>query len=112
MRIPPVVFGVLVLALFFGTIFTFQAAGFWSISGKVTSSGEKVAPTGADVSEIKGWMTLEQVVAAYQVPADEIFTHFNLPAKTSLTVQLKSLESETFSVEDLRVYLQERQNNP
>ncbi len=41
MRINPIIYGVLVLVVFFGIILGFQAAGIWSISGKVTASGEQ-----------------------------------------------------------------------
>ena len=40
MRIKPYIFGILVLAIFLGTILTFQAAGIWSVSGKTTGNGD------------------------------------------------------------------------
>jgi hypothetical protein len=105
MRIKPFVYGLLVLALFFGVIGGAKAAGMWAVSGKMTGAGEKVQPTGANVDEIKGWMTLNDVATAYQVPAAEILAAFGLPADTPGTTQLKSLESPTFSVPNLREWL-------
>jgi hypothetical protein len=61
MRVNPFIYGLLVVVLFFGVIGGAKAAGIWSVSGKLTASGEKVAPTGANVDEIKGWMTLNDV---------------------------------------------------
>ncbi len=36
MRINPFIYGVFVLVVFMGTILGFQAAGIWSVSGKIT----------------------------------------------------------------------------
>jgi hypothetical protein len=72
MRIKPYYFGILVLAIFLGTILAFQAAGIWSVSGKITGSGEVVQPSADDVNIIKGWMTLDQIVTTYNVPLAEL----------------------------------------
>ncbi len=108
MRLNVFVYGVLVLAIFMGTIFTARAAGYWSTSGRITSSGEAVTLTGADVDEIKGWMTLGDVAAAYGVPEQEILAAFKLPLETPPAKQLKELESDSFSATSLREWLKER----
>ncbi len=110
MRINPIVYGILVLFVFFGTILGFQAAGAWSISGKVTSSGDAVQPSSADVNSIKGWMTLDQITTTYNVPLAELLEQFELPADTPPTTAIKDLESEMFSVTNLRTWLQAREN--
>jgi hypothetical protein len=112
MKINPFVYGVLVLAVFLGVIFGFQGAGVWSTSGKVTGSGERIQPSAADVSTIKGWMTLEQVSTTFNVPVADILSAFNLPADTPASTALKDLESETFDIPALRTWLQERQPKP
>jgi hypothetical protein len=105
MNVKPWIYGIVVLALFFGVIGGAKASGMWSVSGKLTGAGEKVRPTGANVDEIKGWMTLNDVSVAYEVPVAEIIAAFDLPADTPGTAQLKSLESTTFSVSNLREWL-------
>ena len=60
MKIKPVVYGIVVITVFFGVILGFQAAGVWSTSGKVDSSGKSIQPSAADPSTIKGWMTFER----------------------------------------------------
>lgn len=109
MKINPILYGVLVVIVFLGVILGFQSAGVWSVSGKVTSSGEKVAPSAGDVNTIKGWMTLEQVSTTFNVPVAEIVTQFKLPVDTSPATAIKDLESDLFSVSNLRTWLQERQ---
>ena len=109
MKVNPFVYGVIVLVLFFGILGGAKAVGVWSVSGKLTSSGEKVAPTGQSVDEIKGWMTLADVTKAYNVPLAAIVAEFELPADTQASTQLKSLESEKFSVTALRTWIAEQQ---
>lgn len=109
MKVNPFVFGIIILALFFGILGGAKAAGVWSVSGKLSSSGEKVAPTGASVDEIKGWMTLGDVTKAYNVQLADIIAAFELPPDTLETTQLKALESEKFSVSDLRAWIAAQQ---
>ncbi len=108
MRINPILYGVLVIGLFMGTILGFQSAGIWSISGKVTASGEQVQPDAANVETIKGWMTLEQISTTYNVSLQEMIARFSLPADTPITTAVKDLESDTFDTTALRDWLQSR----
>lgn len=109
MKINPFVYGVVVLLVFLGVIFGFQQAGIWSVSGKVTGSGERVAPSASDINTIKGWMTLKDVSVAFDVPVNEILSAFNLPADTPQSTALKDMESETFDITALREWLSKRQ---
>jgi hypothetical protein len=104
MRIPPILFGTLVIAVFLGTILGFQAVGIWSVSGKI-KDGQDVQPSADDVNTIKGWMTLEQISTIYNIPLAEILTQFDLPADTPASTAIKDLESEEFSVTNLRTWL-------
>jgi len=108
MRINPFVYGVIVLTVFLGIILGFQSAGIWSVSGKVTSSGDKVQPLAEDVETIKGWMTLEQITTVYGVPLEELLGQFSLPADTPLSTPISDLESETFDTTLLKEWLQSR----
>jgi hypothetical protein len=112
MRIPPILFGTLVLAIFLGIIFGFQAAGIWSVSGKIDSSGQGVLPSAEDVETIKGWMTLEQISTAYNVPLTDILSQFNLPTDTPASTAIKDLESDEFTVTNLRTWLESRMQPP
>ncbi len=105
MRINPFFYGLLVLSIFLGTIFGFQAAGVWSVSGKLTAGGAPMQPSAADVDTIKGWMTLEQITTTYNVPLSEILEQFDLPADTPAVTAIKDLESDLFSVTELRAWL-------
>jgi hypothetical protein len=112
MRIHPIFYSVAVLTVFFGIILGFQAAGVWSTSGKITAGGDPVQPSAADVNSIKGWMTLEQIATAYNVPLADILSQFELPGDTPPTTAISSLESDLFSVTNLRTWLQNRSQPP
>jgi hypothetical protein len=107
-KLNAVVYGIVVIVLFLGTIFGFKSAGVWSVSGKVTATGERVQPSGADVDEIKGWMEIGQVAAAYSIPVEDILNAFGLSLDTPPSRQIKELESESFSPAALREWLSAR----
>ena len=105
MKIHPIVFGGLVVLVFFGIILGFQAAGIWSVSGKVDSSGKSIQPSADDVETIKGWMTLEQITTAFDVSLKDLLAEFNLPADTAPETALKDLESDIFDTTLLKEWL-------
>jgi hypothetical protein len=105
MRINSFLYGAFVLIVFFGTILGFRAAGVWSTSGKVDASGREIQPSAGDIDSIKGWMTLEQVATAFNIPVADILSRFDLPADTPPTTAIKDLESETFDTTNLKDWL-------
>jgi hypothetical protein len=112
MKINPFVYGILVVSVFLGVVYGFQAAGIWSISGKIDGQGKAIQPSAEDVSTIKGWMTLEQVSAAFGIPVSDILSAFDLPADTPVSTPLKDMESDTFDMVLLREWLLERSQQP
>jgi hypothetical protein len=112
MKVNPFVYGIMVLVVFLGVILSAQQLGIWSTSGKVTSSGQTVQPSSADVSSVKGWMTLEQVSTTFNIPVPEILSAFDLPADTPGSTPLKDLESTTFDIPALRIWLGDRNATP
>ena len=65
-------------------------------------------PEASDVESIKGWMTLEQISTTYNVSVPEILEQFELPADTAPSTAIKDLETEVFSVTNLRTWLVSR----
>jgi hypothetical protein len=104
-RIPPAAYGLLVVAVFAGVIGIGMASGTFQTTGRTTAGGERVAPQGETVSEIKGWMAVGDVASAWNVPLPEILAAFQLPADTPPATALKDLESDLFSVPGLRDWL-------
>jgi len=76
----------------------------------VTTSGEQLQITGSDPAEIKGWMTIQDVITAHQVSEEEFYARFKLPADLPLETPLKEIERVVpdFSVTIVRDWLAER----
>lgn len=117
MRIRPLVFAVLVVAVFLAPVAIASSAGLWATTGQPGAGpgggnggggeggggGRAVVP-----GEARGWMTLAQVSEANLVPLPEILETFGLPADTDPATALRDLESESFSVPAFRAWLAER----
>jgi hypothetical protein len=131
MRVKPIVFGALVIAIFFGTIGASIAAGAWQSTGRSSTAGAggSAGPgsggtsgsqpgtgggegsgdaAGAGGASVKGWMAIGDVAEGAGVDVAEIIAAFDLPADTQPSTPLKDLESDAFSVSALRTWLAER----
>ncbi len=111
-RIPPMVYGILVVAVFFGGIGIAYAGGAWQTSGRMGGqtggeTGGESRPTlqGMSATEVKGWMLIGDVAETFGVPYEDLLAAFELPADTAPGTALKELESELFSVMALREWL-------
>jgi hypothetical protein len=107
-RIPPVAYGLVVVAVFAGVIGIGMASGTFQTTGRTTAGGGRVAPQGESVAEIKGWMAIGDVATAWSVPLPEVLAAFDLPADTPPATPLKELESDLFSVRAMRDWLAAR----
>lgn len=109
--IHPYLYAALGLLLLFGTIQASKAIGFWTTSGRVTGTGEAVVLTGNDPLEIKGWMTIEQIAAAYDLTPDELKAGVGIPSEVADTSELKEVEKLVpgFSAQRVRDWLLARQ---
>ena len=88
MRVHKLLMPVVVLVAFLGSIVLAKATGQWIVSGKQMIDMENLT----SVSEIRGWMTLEQVTYGFGMPADELYGTLAIPADVPLDTALKDLE--------------------
>jgi hypothetical protein len=109
-HLPVGLYAVLVVGVFAGVIGIGAMTGTWQTSGKTAAGGQKVAPAGVTVTEIKGWMMIGEVADAFSVPLAEILAAFQLPADTPATTAIKDLESAVFSVTALRDWIDARRS--
>lgn len=84
-----------------------------SAGGEGTESGEHVAPAaGAVPEDVKGWMTIQQVLDAFPVSKSALYERFGIPADTSTETSLSSLKESGalsgFDVPSLRDWLAEQ----
>jgi hypothetical protein len=87
MRVNRFLMPLIVIVALLGTTFIAQAAGFWSTSGKDSIDLENM--TSAD---IKGWMTLQQVMDGLQISKEELYAAGGIPLDVPTETALKELE--------------------
>jgi hypothetical protein len=90
---------IIVIVALLGTTFIAQAAGFWSTSGRDAIDMESM--TAAD---IKGWMTLQQVMDGLKVSKEELYAIGGVPLDAAPDTVLKDLEGlvPDFEISTLR----------
>lgn len=113
-RLPVLAYVGGLLALIAVLVVGAQAQGWFGTSGQVSAgsgagTSERAAPeTGASTAEIKGWMTLQQVIDAYPVTREALFAHFSIPADTPMSITLGELSesgTSTFEVTTVRTWI-------
>lgn len=82
-------------------------------AGQGSESGERVVPTaGADPEDVKGWMTVQQVLDAFPVTKAALYQRFGIPPDTATDTTLSALkEAGHLSGSDipaLRTWLRDR----
>jgi len=99
MRVNRFLMPLIVVVALLGTTFIAQAAGFWSTSGKGSIDLENM--TSAD---IKGWMTLQQVMDGLKISKEELYAVGGIPLDVPTETALKDLEGVVpdFEISTLR----------
>ena len=90
---------IIVIVALLGTTFIAQAAGFWSTSGKDSLDLENMTSV-----DIKGWMTLQQVMDGLKISKEELYAVGGIPLDVSPDAALKDLEGSVpdFEISTLR----------
>ncbi len=78
---------VMVLIALLGTVLGTQALGLWSTSGRTSVDLAKLAP-----ADVKGWMTLQQVMDGLPISQSELYALGGIPMDMPTTTALKDLE--------------------
>ena len=99
------------LTLIVGLIFSASSIGWFQTSGRVDGSGGKIELTATSTgADLKGWMTIQDLLDAFSIPKEEFVATFNLPSDIDTTEKLGPLgESvEGFELEAVRTWLDAR----
>ena len=121
-RVPALAVGLVALVLAGGVVVVSQTAGWWATTGRSalgasaepgadrpTGSGDSGTALPAAPEDVKGWMTLEQVLAARVPGVTEagLRARFAIPATVRLDTPLKDLDGVVpgFDVAALREWL-------
>lgn len=99
MRIHPLVVPVVFISVLLGTVFGASQAGIWSTSGRTSVNLESLSAV-----DLKGWMTLRQVMDGFNIPKDELYQMVKIPGDVPDTTPLKDIEKmvEGFETSSLR----------
>ncbi len=99
MRVNRFLMPAIVIAALLGTTLIAQAASFWSTSGRDSTVLESM--TAAD---IKGWMTLQQVIDGLQISKEELYAVGGIPLEVPTETALNDLEGivPDFEISTLR----------
>ncbi len=87
MRVNPFFMPIILIVALFATVFTAQAMGQWSTSGKSAIDMTKLTP-----ADIKGWMTIQEVIDGLKVPPEWVYEAGKIPADVPATTAMKDLE--------------------
>ena len=88
MRIHPFFMPILLIVGLLGTTFTAQALGFWTTSGRDAVDITKLTP-----ADLKGWMTLQQVIDGLPISQAELYQVGGIPSDTPPSKALKDMEA-------------------
>jgi hypothetical protein len=134
-KVPNWAYALVIVAVFAGSIVLARGLGWFATTGRGTTmlgaaqvpgspagpgagagqgsgSEERVAPTaGAVPDDVKGWMTIQQVLDAFPVTKLALYERFAIPADTATDTTLSSLKESGdlsgFDVPTLRAWLGE-----
>ena len=88
-KIHPFALLLIVIGLFFGTIFIAQATGNYEILPSKIEEGQTIT-----ISEIKGYYTIEEAAVATGMSLQEIYEKLGIPKNISKNTQMKAISKE------------------
>lgn len=99
MRVNPFLVPVIVIAALLGSSLIAQAGGFWSTSGRTSVNMDNLTAV-----DLKGWMTLQQVMDGMKISKEQLYAAGNIPLDVPVSTALKDLEGivPDFEVSTLR----------
>jgi ferredoxin len=86
--ISPLITIIIVMALFFGSIFAFQAAGIYKLTPDALKTGESIK-----YDEIKGFMTIEEAAKATKTELKDFYNIFKILENVPKEVKMKEIQS-------------------
>lgn len=99
MRVNPFLVPIIVIAALLGSSLIAQAGGFWSTSGRTSVNMDNLTAV-----DLKGWMTLQQVMDGMKISKEKLYAAGNIPLDVPASTALKELEGLVpgFEVSTLR----------
>jgi len=108
-RIPVILYSAVSVALIVGLVVGAKAMGWYGTSGKVSATTGEAITLGPNSvgDDIKGWMTLQQVLDGFSLKKESLYSKFNIPSTVSTKTTVGSLSEEisTFELPALREWI-------
>jgi len=86
--ISPLITIIIVMALFFGSIFAFQAAGIYKLTPDALKAGESIK-----YDEIKGYMSIEEAAEATKTELKDFYSKFKIPENVPKDTKMKEIQN-------------------
>lgn len=87
MKVNPFLAPLVVVIALLGAVTLAQASGIWNTSGRTAIDVKQMT-----VTDVKGWMTLQQVMDGLNVSQTELYPLAGIPADVPSSTALKDLE--------------------
>jgi polyferredoxin len=97
--VKPVVVIAVVIAIFFGSIFAFQAMGVYQLKPAKISAGESIG-----IGELKGYMTIKESAEATKIELKEFYEKMQIPDTVPDTTPMKEIKNlvPDYSFDDMK----------
>lgn len=92
MRVNKYLMPALSIAVLFAVVLVAQVAGVWQVTGSTTVIAVDGSGRG-DPDQIKGKMTLDEIIQGYGIPQADLYAALKIPADTPTSTKVKDLES-------------------
>jgi ferredoxin len=86
--ISPLITIIIVMVLFFGSIFAFQAAGIYKLTPDALKTGESI-----NYDEIKGYMSIEEAAVATKTELKDFYSKFKIPENVPKDTKMKEIQN-------------------
>ena len=86
--ISPIMIIILVIVIFFGSIFTFEAMGAYNMIPNKLAAGESIG-----IDEIKGYMNIKEAAEATKIEETEFYKKMQIPNTVPNSTQMKAIST-------------------
>lgn len=95
MKISKFLYGFLILFLLLGGIGVAKLTDNWQVSGMVNTDGSEITLSGNDVEEIKGFMSIEEIIIAFNLEKEPFYQYMKFPSDLPTSTLVKDIKKLT-----------------
>ncbi len=95
MRISRYLYGFLIIAFLLGGIGIAKATDNWQVSYKLNADGSEIELKGESVEEIKGFMSIDDIISAYGIDKEGLYEYMGFPSDLPTSTLVKDINGLT-----------------